>query len=86
MLAQQNGNISDKRYEADNASDDVFFAVQEGLAGGVEFGIVCKVIVALGQEAEGCFARSQVSLSICKLSQASSALPNKHSQRKDKKT
>ena len=63
MLAQQNGNISDKRYEADNASDDVFFAVQEGLAGGVEFGVVREVVVALGQEAERCFASSWVSMS-----------------------
>jgi hypothetical protein len=56
VLAQQNRNISDKRYEADDAADDVFFAVQEGLAGRVEFSVVGDVVVALCQEAEGCFA------------------------------
>jgi hypothetical protein len=85
VLAQQNGNVSDKRYEADNASDDVFFAGQEGLAGGVEFGVVCEIVVALGQEAEGCFAENRVSLSMCKLSRVSSTLPNRSSRRKAKK-
>ena len=63
MLAQQNGDVSNKGYEADDASDDIFFTVQEGLAGGVEFGVVREVVVALGQEAEGCFASSWVSMS-----------------------
>lgn len=41
VLAQQNGNISNKGYEADYASYDIFFAVEEGLASGIEFGVVC---------------------------------------------
>jgi hypothetical protein len=43
VLAQQNGNVSDKGDESDDAADDVLFAVEEGLTGGVEFRIVCDI-------------------------------------------
>jgi hypothetical protein len=56
VFAQHDCDVSDKRYEADDAADDVFFAVEEGLAGRVELGVVCEVVVALGEEAEGGFA------------------------------
>jgi hypothetical protein len=56
VLAQQNGNVSDKGDESDNAADDVFFAVEERLAGRVEFGIVCDIVVTFCEEAEGGFA------------------------------
>jgi hypothetical protein len=60
VFAQQNRNVSDKRYEADYAADDVFFAVQEGLAGRVELGVVCDVVVALCEEAQGGFATGEL--------------------------
>ena len=49
MFAQQNGDVSDKRYEADNAANDIFFAIQKGLTGCVEFRVVSEVIVPLGE-------------------------------------
>jgi integral membrane sensor domain MASE1 len=56
VFAQQNCNVSDEGNETDDASDNIFFTVQEGLPGGVEFGVVCEVVVALCKEPEGCFA------------------------------
>lgn len=56
MLAQQDGDISNKGDEADDASNNVLFAVQEGLAGSIQFCVVCNVVVALGEEPEGCLA------------------------------
>jgi len=56
VLTQQNGNVAHKRYESNHAPNHVFFAVEEGLARGVEFGVVCEVVVAFCEEAEGCFA------------------------------
>jgi hypothetical protein len=56
IFAQENSNIADERNEADHASDHILLAVQEGLALGVELGIVCKVVVTLGEKAEGGFA------------------------------
>lgn len=55
MLAQQNGNVSNEGNEANDAADHVLFAVQERLALRVKLGVVCEVIVALGEQAEGCF-------------------------------
>ena len=60
VFAQQYRDVSDEGYEADYATDDVFFAVQEGLTGCVKFSIVCDVVVALGEEAEGCFAAARL--------------------------
>jgi hypothetical protein len=56
VLAQQDRDVSHKRDEAGYASHDVFFAVEEGLAGGIEFGIVGNIVVTLREEAERCFA------------------------------
>jgi hypothetical protein len=56
VFAQQNCDVSDEGNEADYAANDVFFAVQERLAGSVEFGVVCDVVVALCEQAERCFA------------------------------
>jgi hypothetical protein len=56
VFAQQNCDVSDEGNEADYAANDIFFAVQERLAGSVEFGVVCDVVVTLCEEAEGCFA------------------------------
>jgi hypothetical protein len=47
VLAQQDCDISDERNEANYASNDIFFAVQEGLAGGVELGVVRDVVITL---------------------------------------
>jgi hypothetical protein len=58
VLAQQNGNVSNKRYEANDTSNDVFFTVKEELAASVEFRVVCKVVVTLCEEAERRFTRS----------------------------
>lgn len=60
MFAQHDCDVSNEWYEADDAADDVFFAVEEGLAGGVELGVVCEVVVALGEEAEGCLAAREL--------------------------
>ena len=57
VLAQQNRDVADKGNEADHAADDVLFAVQVGLARGVELGVVCEVVVAFCEEAEGGFSR-----------------------------
>lgn len=62
MLAQQDRNITDKRYESNYAADHVLLTVQERLALCVELGVVREVVVALGKEAEGCLA---VSLLVC---------------------
>lgn len=56
MLTQQDGNVSDKGDEADYAADHVLLAVQERLTLRVELGVICEVVVALGEEAEGCLA------------------------------
>lgn len=56
MLAQQDCDVSDEGDEADYASDNVFFAVQEGLALCVELSVVCKVVVALGEESQRCLS------------------------------
>jgi hypothetical protein len=56
VLAQKNRDVSDEGNEADHAANDVFFAVQKRLAGSVEFGVVCDVVVTLCEEAEGRFA------------------------------
>ena len=55
VLAQQDGNVSHKGDEADDAADDVFLAREEGLARRVEFRVVGEVVVAFGEEAEGGF-------------------------------
>lgn len=56
ILAQENCDISYERNEADYASYDVFLAVEKRLAGGIELGVICDVVVALREEAERCFA------------------------------
>lgn len=53
MLAQQDRHVADKGDEADDAADDIFFAVEEGLASRVEFGVVGGVVVPFCEEAEG---------------------------------
>ena len=53
VLAQQDGDVSNKGNEADHAANHVLLAVQERLALGVELGIVCEVVVTLGEKAEG---------------------------------
>lgn len=56
MLAQQDRNIADERNKADYAANNIFFAVEEELALGVELSIICEVVVALGEQTKGCFA------------------------------
>lgn len=56
MLAQKNRDVSHKGNEADYAANDVFLAVQEGLALCVEFGVVCEIVVTLCEQTEGCLA------------------------------
>lgn len=56
MLAQQDCDIANKGDEANYTANHVLLAVQERLTLCVELGIVCEVVVALGKEAEGCFA------------------------------
>jgi hypothetical protein len=58
VLAQQYRDVAHKGNEADDAANDVLFAVEEGLALRVELGVVRKVVVALGEQAEGCLAMS----------------------------
>jgi len=58
VFAQQDCDISNERNEAHDTSYDVFFAVQERLAGRVEFGVVCDVVVTFSKQAKGCFAAS----------------------------
>ena len=53
MLAQQDGDVSNKGNEADHAANHVLLAGKERLALGVELGIVCEVVVTLGEKAEG---------------------------------
>lgn len=53
MFAQQNRDIADEGDESDDAPNDVFFAVEERLAGGIKLGVVCDIVVALGEESEG---------------------------------
>lgn len=53
MLAQQDGDVSNKGNETDHAANHVLLAVKERLALGVELGIVCEVVVTLGEKAEG---------------------------------
>lgn len=60
VLAQQDCDVSHERNEADNASHDIFFAVEEGLAGGIEFGVVGDVVVTLREEAKRCFAAQKL--------------------------
>ena len=56
MLTEQDCDVAHEGYEANYATNDVLLAVQEGLALGVELGIVCEVVVALSEQTEGCFA------------------------------
>jgi hypothetical protein len=60
VLTQQDCDISDEWNEANYASNDIFFAVQEGLARGVELGVVRDIVIALGEQAEGCFAANML--------------------------
>lgn len=53
VLGQQNGNVTDVGHETDHAAHDVVFAVEKGLAAGIEFRVVCAVVVAFCQELEG---------------------------------
>lgn len=53
VLAQQDGDVADKRHVADDGADDVGLAVQKRLADGVEFRVVGGVVVALCQELQG---------------------------------
>jgi hypothetical protein len=53
VLAQQDGDVSNKGNEADHAANHVLLAVEERLALGVELGIVCEVVVTLGEKTEG---------------------------------
>lgn len=54
MLAQQNCNVANEGDEANHTADHVLFAVQEGLAPGVELGVVREVVVTLGEQTKGC--------------------------------
>jgi hypothetical protein len=63
VFAQQDCDVSDERDEANHAAHNIFFAVQERLAGRVEFGVVCEVVVALGKEAESSFAATRLARS-----------------------
>lgn len=56
MLAQQNCDIAHEGNEADHATNDILLAIEEGLALRVELGVVCEVVVALGEQTEGCLA------------------------------
>lgn len=56
MFAQENCDVSNERNETDNASDNVLFAIEEGLTSGIKFGIVCEIVVTLGEKAEWRFA------------------------------
>jgi hypothetical protein len=53
VLAQQNGDVSNKGNEANHAANHVLLAVEERLALCVELGIVCEVVVTLSEKAEG---------------------------------
>lgn len=55
MLTEQDCNIADKGDEADYTSNNVLLAIEEGLSCSVKFGVVCDVVVALGQETERSF-------------------------------
>jgi hypothetical protein len=56
VFGQQDGNVTHKRNVTDNTTHDVCLAGQEILASGVEFGVVCCVVVAFCEELEGrCF-------------------------------
>jgi hypothetical protein len=56
VLGQQNSNVTHKRNVTDHTTHDVCLAGQEVLASGVEFGVVCCVVVAFCEELEGrCF-------------------------------
>jgi hypothetical protein len=56
VFAQENSNIADEGNEADDTSNHILLTVQERLALGVELGVVCKVVVTLGEKLEGGFA------------------------------
>lgn len=53
VLAEQDRHVADPRDEAEDAADDVLFAVQEGLAACVELRVVGDVVVAFGEQTEG---------------------------------
>jgi hypothetical protein len=56
VFAQENSNIADKGNKADNTSNHVLLTVQVRLALSVELGVVCKVVVTLGEKLERGFA------------------------------
>ena len=64
VFAQEDSNIADKGNEADYASDHILLAVQEGLALSVELGIVCKVVVTLGEKAKRGFAGAKLAYAL----------------------
>lgn len=53
VLGQQDGNVAHERNVADYAANNICLAVQEVLTSGVELGVVCCIVVTLGQELEG---------------------------------
>jgi hypothetical protein len=50
VFGQQDGDVAHKRDVAHHTTHDIGLAVQKALASGVEFGVVCRVVVAFGQE------------------------------------
>jgi hypothetical protein len=50
VFAQENGHVTDKRHIAQHTSNNILLAVEEALATRVKLGVVCGVVVALGQE------------------------------------
>lgn len=50
IFAQEDRHVAHKRHVAQHTANDVLLAVEEALAAGVELGVICCVVVALGQE------------------------------------
>ena len=50
MLAQHDRHVANARDVAAHTPNDVRFSVQVALSFGVEFGVVCHIVVAFRQE------------------------------------
>lgn len=54
VFAQENGNVAHERHVSQHAPNNILLAVEEALAARVKLGVVCGVVVALGQELQRC--------------------------------